>query len=390
MPPGLVNQQMQYLQTAVEGFAIRLQSAESKEETFEAAIKDAQAKIDQLISSLGSGDPWAASAAARTFAAGAGAPAFTAAPTASVPERFDLDGGVGRPRFPDLKWKLYDEKYFFQPSSLFTGKDASGWLLGLRDYLSGRTAELDRLFDHIEKQSDEMSNDLGWMLQCASNEEVSKQLWALLAALLKDHSESMRRFRNVPRHNGFQAWQTMTAPINEDKAEVRKDLLKLVSIPAPANSVDNLEKALEEWKTTKRLFVEADGALPSAEIMKLAFAAMLPHEVYTYVSLHLDTDEYSTLPKLEKFVLKYAKLLLARKRPRPAHVVEQESQEASSHLADEPGRQGETHEDEYDPEFIQQVASVLNLDAFDPAGRADLLAFMRGRFNPRAAGPPRA
>jgi hypothetical protein len=45
----------------------------------------------------------------------------------------------------------------------------------------------------------------------------------------------MRRFRNVPRHNGFQAWQTMTAPINEDKAEVRKDLLKLVTNPAPAN-----------------------------------------------------------------------------------------------------------------------------------------------------------
>ena len=153
-------------------------------------------------------------------------------------------GGFGeRPRLPggDSRWKLYDEKYLFQPSSLYTGKDASGWLLGLRDYLSGRTAELDRLFDHIEKQADEIvSNDLGWMLQCATNEEVSKQLWALLAALLKDHSESMRRFRNVPQHNGFQAWQTMTAPINEDKAEVRKYLLKLVTNPAPASSVETL------------------------------------------------------------------------------------------------------------------------------------------------------
>ena len=42
-PPGLINQQVQYLQTAVEGIASRLQSAESNEETFEAAIKDAQA-----------------------------------------------------------------------------------------------------------------------------------------------------------------------------------------------------------------------------------------------------------------------------------------------------------------------------------------------------------
>ena len=88
---------------------------------------------------------------------------------------------------------------------MYSGKDASGWLLSLRDYLAGRTAELDRLFDHIEKQPDEVTNDLGWMLQCASNEEVLKQLWALLAALLKEHGESMKRFRNVPRHNGFRA-----------------------------------------------------------------------------------------------------------------------------------------------------------------------------------------
>ena len=148
-----------------------------------------------------------------------------------------------------------------------------------------------------------MSNDLGWMLQRASDEEVSKQLRALFAALLKDHSETMRRFRNVPRHNGFMAWQTMAAPINEDKAEVRKDLLKMVTNPASASPVETLEKALEDWKTTKRLFGEADGVLPSAEIIKLAFVSMLPHEVYTYVSLHLYTEEYSTLPKLEKFVL---------------------------------------------------------------------------------------
>ena len=58
----------------------------------------------------------------------------------------------------------------------------------------------------------------------------------------------------------------------------------------------------------------------------------------------------------------------------------------SCHLADEPGG-GESHEEDYDPDFIQQVASVLNLDAFDPASRADLLALMRGRFNPRSSGP---
>ena len=88
------------------------------------------------------------------------------------------------------------------------------------------------------------------MLQCASNEEVSKHLWALLAALLKGHDDSMRRFRNVPRHNGFRAWPVMTIPINEDKAEVRLELLKVVTNPTPAANVEGLEKALEEWRTT--------------------------------------------------------------------------------------------------------------------------------------------
>ena len=34
---------------------------------------------------------------------------------------------------------------------------------------------------------------------------------------------------------------------------------------------------------------------------------MLPHEVYTSVSLHLDDEEYASTAKLKKFVLKYAK-----------------------------------------------------------------------------------
>ena len=83
----------------------------------------------------------------------------------------------------------------------------------------------------------------------------------------------------------------MTAPIHEDKAEVRRELLKAVGNPAPASSVQGLEKALDDWKTSKCMFTEADGKLPDAETMRLAFVAMLPYEVYTYVSLHLDMEE---------------------------------------------------------------------------------------------------
>ena len=47
-------------------------------------------------------------------------------------------------------------------------------MLSLRDYLAGWTAELDRVFDYVEKMPEEMANHLGFMLQCASNEKVSK------------------------------------------------------------------------------------------------------------------------------------------------------------------------------------------------------------------------
>ena len=109
---------------------------------------------------------------------------------------------------------------------------------------------------------------------------------------------------------------------------------------------------------------------------------MLPHKVYTYVSLHLDMEEYDGAGKLEKFVMKYAKLLMSRRKPRAAHLLEYESREAPSHPTDEPG-EGETHGGNVGSEFEQNVAEVLNLDAFDPAGRADLLAFMNRRFNLR-------
>ena len=121
----------------------------------------------------------------------------------------------------------------------------------------------------------------------------------IYTVLLKEHSHSMRRFRNVPRHNGFQAWLVMTAPINEDKVEVRRELLGAVINPPPASSVEGLEKAMDDWKTNKRLLTEADGKLPDAETMRLAFVAMLWHEVYTYVSLHMDMEEYGSVGKLE-------------------------------------------------------------------------------------------
>ena len=82
------------------GVAARLQTAESKVETFEATIVDAQRKIGTITAAgasrtVGAADPWQPT----TFE--------QAAPTAtavSAPERYDLDGGAGERR--PFGWKL--------------------------------------------------------------------------------------------------------------------------------------------------------------------------------------------------------------------------------------------------------------------------------------------
>ena len=111
-PSGLVSQQLHCLQSAVGGLVAPLQSAESKAETFEAAIKDAQTKIDRINATsrtVGARDPWQPRVEADTHA------------TAQVgPEYHDISSD--RPRLPggDFRWKLHDERYLFQAGN--TGK----------------------------------------------------------------------------------------------------------------------------------------------------------------------------------------------------------------------------------------------------------------------------
>ena len=73
-PPGLFNEQIAYLQTAVESLVGRLQIAEPQAESFDAAIVNAQAKIDVLkVASASSGrtvganSPMAARTATRSM-----------------------------------------------------------------------------------------------------------------------------------------------------------------------------------------------------------------------------------------------------------------------------------------------------------------------------------
>ena len=141
---------------------------------------------------------------------------------------------TGRP------WQLYDEKYLFQPGSLYDGQDPQKWLQNLHDYLAGRTRELDRIFTFIEQQTEPITRDPGFCIDSASNSELPHQLWALIGRLTKHHAEMTRIFRNVPRHNGFEAWRRMAEPINEDEPMLRQALLPLVTNPRHATSVDDV------------------------------------------------------------------------------------------------------------------------------------------------------
>ena len=134
-----------------------------------------------------------------------------------------------------------------------------------------------------------LATEYGGCLDCATPEQVSQQLWALHVGLVKGDASAKH---NVLRHNSFEAWRRLVEPIIEDKALVRKDFSFGVTNPRHAKSVADLDTALSEWETTKRLFVESDGVLLAPDLEHLALIDMLPAEVNTYVTMHMDMPEY--------------------------------------------------------------------------------------------------
>ena len=85
-----------------------------------------------------------------TFLSGGAERPFASQATgaASGPETHDIHSLHGeRPRGP---WKLYDEKFLLDGKNAYDAKNPATWLEDLRDYLSGRTPELDKLFAWAE------------------------------------------------------------------------------------------------------------------------------------------------------------------------------------------------------------------------------------------------
>lgn len=259
----------------------------------------------------------------------------------------------------------------------YSASKPQSWLKDVRDYLAGRTSDMDALLNWVEKQDDEIVGEESgggsapMVCFAPSVKEVSRQLWALLHALTKHDATVAGNFANVPRHNGLEAWRRIAEPINDDKALIRKSLLAIVTNPKPAGSLERVEQALADWDTNTRLFLEADGPVQDEQSWRISLEAMLPSEIQAHITMHWEQPEYSSFMALKKYVLKYVKNLESTKATlKPVHAVTQPELEVPA-----PPEAAMTEEDEAECERLMDRLIATE----DPVERAEICAVMRTR-----------
>ena len=117
----------------------------------------------------------------------------------------------------------------FREKDVYDKDSPQVWLQSFHHYMAGRTEDMDRVLDWVEKQQSEIPRDLPSMrglpmINCAEYHEVSRQLWALLGPLVAGNSVVNGVFENVDRHNGLEAWRRIDEPIDEDKSLILQAL----------------------------------------------------------------------------------------------------------------------------------------------------------------------
>ena len=145
-------------------------------------------------------------------------------------------------------------------------------------------------------------------------------MWGFLGPLVKENNDKASVYRNVPRHNGLEAWRRLAEPINADKSMMRKDLLPLVNNPKCATNMEDVEAKLEDWNTNCRLMVENGGEMPSDETRRMAFVEMLPPDIMSHVMMNIDLPGFETFNKVKKYTLRYIKVLQKSKNKRKGQV----------------------------------------------------------------------
>ena len=229
----------------------------------------------------------------------------------------------------------------------------------LRDYVAGRSSEMDVILDWVESRTEEIteadvteSGGSAPMIDIAgqgSLKEVSRQLWAMLNPLLVNNDTVKVMFANVPRHNGLEAWRRIYEPINEDNILIRKDLLPLITNPKAASSIDAIPLALENWDTNQRLYKAAGGDDISEQQKRLTFIQMLPRDVCAYVTMHIELPEYHKFADLKRFALKYVKVISSLNRT-AKHGVHAVMDRANGHAGQHDQGEGQRDDDWPDEE----------------------------------------
>ena len=98
------------------------------------------------------------------------------------------------------------------------------WLQNMRDSFAGSAADLDVVLDWAENQAseipmvpDQRPGHFPMLYECpVGPKEISRQLWAFLSLLVAGDASKDSTFKNVARHNGWEAWRQIALPINED------------------------------------------------------------------------------------------------------------------------------------------------------------------------------
>ena len=88
------------------------------------------------------------------------------------------------------------------------------WLQDLRDYLAGRSIDLDAILSWAELQTSEIAevpncgvDDFPMFDQIpVEPKEEPRQLWAFLGPLVANDANKVSTSKNVARHNGFESW----------------------------------------------------------------------------------------------------------------------------------------------------------------------------------------
>ena len=174
--------------------------------------------------------------------------------------------------------------------------------------------------------------------------------------------------------------ELLAEPINDDKIIVQKELLTSVLHPKAAANMERVEDALTEWNTNIRLFLKAGGQPMADSQRRLALIDMLPPDISSYITMHLDLPEYASYDGLRKFVLKYVKVQKNLKRAghKPAHLLDE---------APPANEEGYETDEDAEADLLRRLAETELVEE-----RVEILALMAKRgFRPptRGQGGPR-